>query len=66
MRKILILGAGTGGTIMANNLRRTLSPKEWKITIADREKDHYYQPGSVDCIWGDRLAGARALCPCAH
>ena len=28
MKKILILGSGAGGTIVANNLRKRLSPKQ--------------------------------------
>lgn len=45
MKTLLILGAGTAGTIMANKLYRKLNSKEWKITIVDKEKLHYYQPG---------------------
>ena len=45
MKELLILGAGTSGTMMANHLRHTLSKKEWNITIVDQEKTHYYQPG---------------------
>lgn len=45
MKKLLILGAGTAGTIMANHLNRKLSKKEWQITIVDQHKTHYYQPG---------------------
>lgn len=52
MKNILILGAGTGGTIMANKLRKAFSSAEWKITIIDREKDHYYQPGFLFLPFG--------------
>ncbi len=45
MKKILILGGGTAGTIMVNKLRKTLSREEWEITIVDQHKTHYYQPG---------------------
>ncbi|MBN2602081.1 MAG: NAD(P)/FAD-dependent oxidoreductase [Candidatus Marinimicrobia bacterium] len=45
MKKILILGAGTAGTIMANRLVRKLDRKEWSITIIDQHAKHYYQPG---------------------
>ncbi len=45
MKELLILGAGTSGTMMANHLQHTLSKKEWNITIVDQEKTHYYQPG---------------------
>ena len=45
MKNLLILGAGTAGTMMVNHLSRTLPKKEWKITIVDQIKTHYYQPG---------------------
>ena len=45
MQRILILGAGTAGTMMANHLRPKLDQAEWSITIVDQEKTHYYQPG---------------------
>lgn len=45
MNHIVILGAGTSGTMMANHLRKTLAKKDWDITIVDQEETHYYQPG---------------------
>lgn len=45
MRKIVILGAGTGGTIMANKLSRKLPSSVWEITVVDQHETHYYQPG---------------------
>lgn len=45
MKNIVILGAGTAGTMMANHLRPKLDKKEWAITIVDQYKTHYYQPG---------------------
>ena len=45
MKKLLILGAGTSGTMMANHLHKTLPKREWDITIIDQEETHYYQPG---------------------
>jgi len=45
MKKILIIGAGTGGTMMAVNLSRKLNRKEWGITVLDKDPNHYYQPG---------------------
>ena len=52
MKKILILGAGTGGTIMANKLRKALDREEWDITIVDKHKTHYYQPGFLFIPFG--------------
>ena len=45
MKRIVILGAGTGGTMMANKLRRELDRDEWDITIIDQNNKHIYQPG---------------------
>ena len=45
MKNLLILGAGTSGTMMANHLIHKLNKNEWKITIVDQFKTHYYQPG---------------------
>jgi sulfide:quinone oxidoreductase len=52
MKKLLILGAGTGGTIMANKMRKDLPRGEWDITIIDQEKVHYYQPGFLFIPFG--------------
>lgn len=45
MKRLLILGAGTSGTMMSNHLRKELPKNEWDITIVDKETTHYYQPG---------------------
>jgi len=45
MKKILILGAGTAGTMMANHLKQELDHQEWEIDIIDQRREHYYQPG---------------------
>ena len=45
MKKILILGSGAGGTMVANNLCKKLNPKEWEITMLDNDEVHHYQPG---------------------
>ncbi len=52
MKKLVILGAGTGGTIMANKMRKTLDRSEWDITIIDQYKTHYYQPGFLFIPFG--------------
>ncbi len=52
MKKLLILGAGTAGTMMANKMRKTFSRNEWDITIVDQYKTHYYQPGFLFIPFG--------------
>jgi sulfide:quinone oxidoreductase len=45
MKKIVILGSGAGGTMIATKLRKELIDREWKITIIDKDPLHHYQPG---------------------
>lgn len=45
MKKLVILGAGTAGTMMLNKLTPVLDKNEWHITIVDHHETHYYQPG---------------------
>jgi sulfide:quinone oxidoreductase len=52
MRKILILGSGAGGTIVANMLRNELVESEWEITIIDRIEQHHYQAGYLFIPFG--------------
>ncbi len=52
MKKLLILGAGTAGTIMANKLAPVLDSNEWRITIVDENENHYYQPGFLFIPFG--------------
>ena len=52
MKKLLILGAGTAGTMMANKMRKHLERDEWDITIIDQFKTHYYQPGFLFIPFG--------------
>ena len=44
MTRIVILGAGTGGTLTANRLRR-LHGDDAEIVVVDRDDRHVYQPG---------------------
>lgn len=45
MKEIVILGAGTAGSMMANHLVKKINKQEWSITIIDQHEKHYYQPG---------------------
>ncbi|MFB6154407.1 MAG: NAD(P)/FAD-dependent oxidoreductase [Haloferacaceae archaeon] len=44
MEQIVVLGAGVGGTMTANFLRRKLDRSEAEITVVDRSTTHVYQP----------------------
>jgi sulfide:quinone oxidoreductase len=52
MRKLLVLGAGTAGTMIANKLHRRLDDHEWKITVVDQNDEHHYQPGYLFIPFG--------------
>lgn len=52
MKRILILGGGTAGTIVANKLSQELDLDEWKITVVDQSETHYYQPGFLFIPFG--------------
>ena len=52
MRHMVILGGGTGGTIMANKLAGALDEREWRITVVDATEEHYYQPGFLFVPFG--------------
>ncbi|MDH3944152.1 MAG: NAD(P)/FAD-dependent oxidoreductase [Anaerolineae bacterium] len=52
MKTLLILGAGTGGTMVANKMSQQLDSKEWKIIIVDKDETHYYQPGFLFIPFG--------------
>lgn len=45
MKKLLVLGGGTAGTMVVNKLRKKLRSDQWSITVVDRDNKHVYQPG---------------------
>ena len=54
MKQLVILGAGTAGTMVANRMVRALPSKEWKVTVIDPEMTHLYQPGLLFLPFGAR------------
>jgi sulfide:quinone oxidoreductase len=52
VKRLLVLGAGTAGTMVANKLRPRLDERDWKITIVDQDETHYYQPGFLFLPFG--------------
>lgn len=52
MKRIVILGAGTAGTIMLNKLSGVLDKSEWELIIIDQHEKHYYQPGFLFIPFG--------------
>jgi sulfide:quinone oxidoreductase len=52
MKRLLILGGGTAGTMVANRLVHELDTAEWRITVVDQDETHYYQPGFLFIPFG--------------
>ncbi|HQZ85224.1 MAG TPA: FAD/NAD(P)-binding oxidoreductase, partial [Actinomycetota bacterium] len=52
MKRLLVLGAGTAGTMAVNKLRPQLPRDEWNITVVDADETHYYQPGYLFIPFG--------------
>jgi sulfide:quinone oxidoreductase len=52
MRRIVVLGGGTGGTLAANRLRRAYRPFDIGIVVVDQDDDHVYQPGLLFVPFG--------------
>ena len=53
MKNLVILGAGTAGTMVANHLDGKL-PSDWRTTVIDPEAEHLYQPGLLFLPFGAR------------
>ena len=60
MQRVLILGGGVGGTIVANllarRLRRQIDAGDVDITLIDRLGEHVYQPGFMYIAMGGERA----------
>ena len=52
MKRLVILGGGTGGTIMANRLRSEYAEEALSITVVDQDDHHVYQPGLLFVPFG--------------
>jgi len=63
MKHLVILGAGTAGTIVANKMARE-TDADWTITVVDPADTHLYQPGLLFLPFGardeDRMLRPRA------
>jgi len=51
-KRLLVLGAGTAGTMIVNKLRHRLDVGTWDITVVDRDDIHPYQPGYLFLPFG--------------
>jgi sulfide:quinone oxidoreductase len=51
-KRLVILGAGTGGTLAANRLRKKYKDDQLRIDIVDQDNRHIYQPGLLFIPFG--------------
>jgi sulfide:quinone oxidoreductase len=51
-QRLVILGAGTGGTLAANRLRKRFREARLRIDIVDQDNRHVYQPGLLFVPFG--------------
>lgn len=52
MKRVVVLGGGVGGTVVANLLAKQLKPDEAEIILVDKTGKHVYQPGFVYVAFG--------------
>ncbi len=52
MKRLLVLGGGTAGTMVVSKLRRRLDRAQWRITVVDQNDTHLYQPGLLFIPFG--------------
>lgn len=52
----LVLGGGVGGLVAANHLRKVL-PREHRVVLIERERQHLFQPSLLWLAVGDRHPG---------
>ncbi|BEL05952.1 FAD/NAD(P)-binding oxidoreductase [Actinoplanes sichuanensis] len=52
MRRLLVVGAGTAGTMVVNKLRHRLAPDQWLISVVEPSDTHFYQPGYLFLPFG--------------
>ena len=52
MKRLVVLGAGTAGTAVANRLRAAIPDYDLAITVIDQDDAHHYQPGYLFAAFG--------------
>jgi sulfide:quinone oxidoreductase len=65
VRRLVVLGGGTAGTMLVNKLVHLVDRRDWEITLVDEDDRHVYQPGLLLVPFGrqrpDELIRPRTL-----
>jgi sulfide:quinone oxidoreductase len=56
LKTLLVLGAGTAGTMIARKMASKLDSHDWKVILVDKDEQHYYQPGFLFVPFGKYTA----------
>jgi len=60
VQRVVVLGGGVGGTLVANllvrKLRQQIDRREATVTIIDEKGEHVYQPGFMYIAMGGEKA----------
>lgn len=52
MKKLVVVGGGVGGTIVANTIAKRFSEEQVKVTIISESSKHLYLPGLISVAMG--------------
>ncbi|MEI8132939.1 MAG: FAD/NAD(P)-binding oxidoreductase [Leptolinea sp.] len=52
MKTLLVLGAGTAGTMIARKMDSKLDLHDWKVILVDKDEKHFYQPDYLFISFG--------------
>jgi sulfide:quinone oxidoreductase len=52
MKRIVVLGAGNAGIMIANKLYKHLANSDYVVTVIEKDQNHYYQPGFLFLPFG--------------
>jgi len=53
-KRVVVLGGGVGGTLVANLLVKKLRPGEAEVVLIDEDAQHVYQPGFLYVAFGQK------------
>lgn len=53
-KRIVVLGGGVGGTLVANLIAKKLRPHEAELVLIDEDARHVYQPGFLYVAFGQK------------